>query len=360
MKGPSRSIACEARPLEEWSERIGQTLYPREIAPILTVRDDDDDEEEDNDDDAPRTMKVDLLSGDAAAAQSDEKQTGGKAGDGAAEEEEKNVLAELAKWGVGSDLQREIAKAVTDNGDDVGMMCGDAMAIEHRGGAAAGVGSSHNVRSSMGFASSGIDELKHAQFRAALSNVEEKKEDGVKPQAKPSNSRDPMRWFALLPPPSLRQAQKNFRSATELMVRCANAQARMEVEKRKYEALMPKSKSKAAPPLSPPPSPPQPSSDASSLPALLASLNLTSREDELCSLLRDKGRPALLAELKGCGVAKLADRQKLASAFASAIARRSCLRGRQTHQSPSTRSLTIRAIVNGLRQEVEVRGAIRL
>ena len=160
---------------------LGPTLYPREIAPILTVRDDDE-EEEDVEEDAPRTLKVDLLSGDAAAAQADEKQTGGKAG--AAEEEEKSVLAELAKWGVGFDLQREIAKAVTDNGDDVGMMCGDAMAIEHRGGAAAGVGSSHNVRSSMGFASSGIDELKHAQFRAALSNVDDKKEEGVKPQVR--------------------------------------------------------------------------------------------------------------------------------------------------------------------------------
>ena len=124
---------------------LGQTLYPREIAPILTVRDDDEEEdgEKVDEEDAPRILKMDLLSGDAAAAQADEKQTGGKAG--AAAEEEKSVLAELAKWGVGSDLQREIAKAVTDNGDDVGMMCGDAMAIEHRGGAAAGCSSRHSA-----------------------------------------------------------------------------------------------------------------------------------------------------------------------------------------------------------------------
>ena len=221
------------------SAALGPTLYPREIAPLLTLSHTDAETDAGT---APE-LTIELSDGsaadDAAAKAADD--GGGGDGDDGVEEAEKAALAELASWGIGGDLQRQIAAAVTDRGDDVAMACGDALAIERRDGTVRGTtlgAGSHSVRSQMTFAAGGIDELKHAQFRAAL-GAADVGEARPKPQTKPSNSRDPLRWFAQLPPPSLRQAQRNFRRVTELSVGCANAQARMEAARARYESLLP-------------------------------------------------------------------------------------------------------------------------
>ena len=143
---------------------------------------------------------------------------------------------------MGAELQREIARAVTDRGDDVAMACGDVLAIERRDGRVQGAecgSSAHSVRSAMSF-SAGIDDLKRAQFRAALGEADDAAAAArPRPQARPSTSRDPLRWFTVLPPPSLRQSQKHFRHAAELAVRSANALARMQAAREWYEAMLP-------------------------------------------------------------------------------------------------------------------------
>ena len=133
-----------------------------------------------------------------------------------------------------SALQREIAAAVTDNGDDVGMACGHrhrAPRWSRRCRRALSSHSAYTARSAMSFSPSvGMGDLKRAQFAAMIAS--EGNNDGSsqgandaaggprpKPRQKPSGSRDPLKWFTLLPPPSLRQAQKGFRSATESMRR---------------------------------------------------------------------------------------------------------------------------------------------
>ena len=151
-------------------------------------------------------------------------------------------IAALERMGVHGDLQAEILSAVRDDGDDVGMICGDTLAVERRHGNAegTGVGASYKMRSTMNFSASGLEDLKHAQFRAALST--EAPDPGStrpKPQARPDTSRDPTRWFSPLPPPSLRQAQSSFRRAVETVARCATAQAQMDAARRKYESLLP-------------------------------------------------------------------------------------------------------------------------
>lgn len=222
------------------SAALGPTLYPREMAPLLTAR--EVPPEDDADAGGAPVLFVELSDGsavdgaDAPAAKADKAD--------AADEAESAAMAELASWGMSSEMQRKIAAAVTDRGDDMAMACGDVLAIERRDGTVGGatVGAdSHNVRSRMTFAAGGIDELKHAQFRAALGAADATVGGArrPKPQAKPSNSRDPMRWFTVLPPPSLRQAQKNFRRVAEASVACANAQARMRAAKARYEELLP-------------------------------------------------------------------------------------------------------------------------
>ena len=234
------------------STALGATLYPREMAAQVTLTSDLEPTDDSEDSEVVRVLSVVEASADASTEKDapDEAAARAAAPDDS-DDAESETLAQLAQWGVSSDLQRQIARAVTDRGDDVGMACGDSLAIEHRDGTSRGASvgaSAHNARSAMSFSAGGIDELKHAQFRAALgaadaSAARGKDEGGdttrPKPQSRPSNSRDPIRWFTLLPPPSLRQAQKNFRRATETAVRCANSQARMEVARERYEALLP-------------------------------------------------------------------------------------------------------------------------
>jgi len=155
---------------------------------------------------------------------------------------ERATLEALENMGINPSMQREIAKAVRDDGDDVAMACGDSLTIEHRGGAK-GVGvSAHSARSEMSFSAGGIDDLKRAQFRAALATADADSKDEAAAQrmqqARPCPTRDPLRWFSLLPPPSLRQAQKCFRRAAETATQCASAQAKMAVTQRRYEELL--------------------------------------------------------------------------------------------------------------------------
>ena len=88
----------------------------------------------------------------------------------------------------------------------------------------------------------GLADLKRAQFAAALSDVDGGAGAGgmqrPKPQVRPSSNRDPVRWFSVMPPPALPAAQKSFRRAAETAVRCANAQAKMDAARRRYEALL--------------------------------------------------------------------------------------------------------------------------
>ena len=253
---------------------LGATLFPREFSALLTLAEDDTDEQEQDKasrggrDEAKQARHLRVVMQDADGpecratdeslerARDDNAAPPAPAAPASVAEVESATRAELARWGMGdSALQREIAAAVTDNGDDVGMACGDVIAIEHRDGAAGAARtlshSAYTARSAMSFSPSvGMGDLKRAQFAAMIAS--EGNNDGSsqgandaaggprpKPQQKPSGSRDPLKWFTLLPPPSLRQAQKGFRSATESIAACANAQARMESARSRLEELMP-------------------------------------------------------------------------------------------------------------------------
>jgi len=41
------------------------------------------------------------------------------------------------------------------------------------------------------------------------------------------NTSEPLKWFGILTPPTLRQSQENFKTAAELAVECANIQSEM-------------------------------------------------------------------------------------------------------------------------------------
>ena len=182
-------------------------VYCEEGAAVVKVDDDDDDDEE-----------------DAAAAAAVESE-----GDG--DDPERSTLAALKRMGVDEAMQREIVAAVHDDGADVAMACGNSLAVEH--------GAAFQASSPISLSAGALDGLKRAQFLAALSGADDAEGDAAprpKPQAKPSSVRDPLRWYALLPPPSLRQAQQSFRRVAETAAQCATAQARMQAARRRYVA----------------------------------------------------------------------------------------------------------------------------
>ena len=154
--------------------------------------------------------------------------------------EEEDVLAALDRMGVGAGLKQQIAAAVRDDGEDVATACGDQLAVEHRHGDAsrAGAGAVYAVRSAQVAAAGDLGALKRAQFAGAMADAAGT-DPSPKPklQARPSSSRDPLRWFAVLPPASLRRTQQGFRRAAESAAACANAQARMDAAGALYEAL---------------------------------------------------------------------------------------------------------------------------
>lgn len=217
---------------------LGKTLYPCEFSAILQiVMEEADDADGGRGGSRGPMLRVRMVSDSEAAAveaaaAAEKRSEEALAASTSVVEAESVALAELRQWGIGGDLQREIAAAVTDFGEEVGVSCGDVLVTERKDGSAGG--DTHAVRSTMAFStSSGMDELKRAQFRAALAcnggNEDGRKEsEGPRPQMRPSSYRDPIRWYTLLPPPALRQAQLSFRRAAETAVQCANAQAKMQ------------------------------------------------------------------------------------------------------------------------------------
>lgn len=143
-----------------------------------------------------------------------------------AAEAESEAVAALARFGVNDKLRQEIAAAVVDDGGDVAMSRGDVMACEG--------GSVQRLSSQIGSASS-LGDLKSQLFASMMS--EDDAPQRPKPQQRPGLDRDPLRWFAVLPPLPLRQAQKCFRRAAERSVALANASARMEGARARYESL---------------------------------------------------------------------------------------------------------------------------
>ena len=75
--------------------------------------------------------------------------------------------------------------------------------------------------------------LKEAQYNGLLAAA-----PAPAPAARDARDpRDPILWFAALPPQPLRQAQARFRRAVDLIVELANLAARMDAARRRYEGL---------------------------------------------------------------------------------------------------------------------------
>ena len=60
---------------------------------------------------------------------------------------------------------------------------------------------------------------------------------GLKLPERPPTNSDPLRWFSVLPPLSLRKSQKCFRRAAECSVHLANAKRRIEHHRALYVGL---------------------------------------------------------------------------------------------------------------------------
>lgn len=86
----------------------------------------------------------------------------------------------------------------------------------------------------------GTDKETHLRRRV----VDEKQVEtiGQSPAASKSHksTKDPLRWFGLLVPPSLRTAQKNFTEAVEISCQLASTQAKVEHYRKLYLSLITK------------------------------------------------------------------------------------------------------------------------
>ena len=144
----------------------------------------------------------------------------------------KLLLQELGVDGAAAD---EIAGALGGDGPQ-GLMCGDTLALE---GTKGGGSSCVSMRSQIAFAPGGsMAGVKQAQFQASL--MQPADGGGVparKLPERPDTRKDPLRWFSVLPPLALRQAQKAFLRSAEISVQLANAQAAMRVACDAYEAV---------------------------------------------------------------------------------------------------------------------------
>lgn len=212
---------------------LGQTLFPQEIDPLIVVGDESAEGE-----DQPPTLQYHFCEDGAtvvgADTNDDEPVAQPQSAPATGDEADRETIAALERMGVDPALQREIAAAVRDDGDNIGVACGNSLAIDPPSGG----GTVLEAQSEMRFAASNMNDLKHAQFRAALAEADKEPSDSrPKPQVKPSSSRDPLRWYGVLPPPSLRQTQKNFRRAAETAVALANANAKMHVARQRYVTL---------------------------------------------------------------------------------------------------------------------------
>lgn len=234
---------------------LGEALFPGEIQPLVVVRTGEGEEGGE-----PPPLEYVFCEDGARVLNSDDDVSSdgddaiGEEGPACDADPDRATMAALERMGVSSDMQRRIANAVRDDGEDVAVAVGNSLAIEKRSGtmAGSGRGAAYQARSEMTFSAGGIEDLKRAQFRAALSASDAAEgagnADRPKPQVRPRSNRDPLQWFTLLPPPSLRQGQKSFRRAAETAVQCAAAQAKMSVARREYEELLQASASQSVGP----------------------------------------------------------------------------------------------------------------
>ena len=215
---------------------LGPTLFPREMQPLIVAVDEDQDETG-----MPHMLRYHFSeSGASIVACHDDGEAscdGGGVDDDAiamtSADSDRETMAALERMGLSPEMQREIAQAVRDDGDDVAVAYGDSIAIDSRRGR----GARFDAKSSMHFSAGGLDELKRAQFQAAIASDEAASDDRPKPQEKPDSRRDPLKWFTVLPPPSLRQTQRSFRRAVETAIAIANAKAKMQDAREQYESL---------------------------------------------------------------------------------------------------------------------------
>lgn len=235
LKDGHLALSRAKRDLARSSTSLGQELFPRQIEPMIVVSQ------------APAGAESSvpelcynfseegaLVVGgeDAEVASSSSHDDDVRLEQPTGDQAQREMLAALERMGMSQSMQREIATAVRDDGDKVGLAVGDKLVIDPPGGSVETV----ETRAPITFSPNGLGDLKRAQFRAALEADEEYAANRPKP-LKPSTKRDPLRWFTMLPPPSLRQGQKSFRRAAESAVALAAAQAKMHAAQQNIEAL---------------------------------------------------------------------------------------------------------------------------
>jgi hypothetical protein len=141
----------------------------------------------------------------------------------------------LRGLGVGDALRSEIVSAITPGNEAAGLVVGDRLVLED---AAASSGESHALRSNIEAAASSLSGLKEAHFRGLIGaeareeRPEERKQRLAERRRKAAA--DPLHWFAAMPPPALRQAQRKWERVLELAVDIANLQRRMHETRYRY------------------------------------------------------------------------------------------------------------------------------
>ncbi|KAL3904263.1 MAG: hypothetical protein SGPRY_011352, partial [Prymnesium sp.] len=136
---------------------------------------------------------------------------------------------DLSKMRVAPEFREEIVEACS--GDrEIAVDSGDRLVVE-------GVGSL-DVRSRISSVSGGLGGINASIFQAAVGGSRIQPASSSKPEQSVSHDRDPLRWFAMLPPLALRRAQKSFRRAVETSVQIANARSRMDHHRALYTELL--------------------------------------------------------------------------------------------------------------------------
>lgn len=224
------NLSRARRDLSRSSTVLGQELFPKEIEPLIVLAEEPGDAEGD-----ARQLRYEFCEEGALVTGRDDVDDQDAPEGGTEPENDENeaaIMEALARMGLSPEMQREIAAAVRDDGDEVGVAVGDTIVIDGPSGGVAKV----QTRAPVSLSPSNLNDLKRAQFRAALDADEAY--TASRPKAlKPNAKRDPSRWFTLLPPPSLRQGQKSFRRAIETTAALATAQARMHVARERFETL---------------------------------------------------------------------------------------------------------------------------
>ena len=142
----------------------------------------------------------------------------------------------IDELGLSPSLSREITAALTAE-KHLATMSGDMLACESTGES---TGAALNLPLEIGFSPSTISSLKDARFQGLISEGVDDAPHAPrpKPQRPPNPGGDPIHWFAALPPPALRKAQKCFFRGVETCVELANYKARMMRAARNYQDLV--------------------------------------------------------------------------------------------------------------------------